>query len=71
MKVFYFSSVMSILSDPDMKMGLCIFSGKVFDAVEQASRDMLQSGSAMTQQVVTHKYVYMFTFSLPGYSVLE
>ena len=70
-KVFYISSVTSIFSDPNMEMGSCKFSGKVFDAVEQASRDMLQSGSTMTQQVVTHKYVYMFTSSLPGYSILK
>jgi hypothetical protein len=33
-----------------------IYAGKLFDAVEKATSDVLESTSLMTQNVVAHKY---------------
>jgi hypothetical protein len=40
---------------------LFCFSGKLFDAVEQTSRDILQSTSVMTKNVVGHRLFFLIS----------
>ncbi len=39
---------------------LFCFAGKLFDAVEKTSRDILQSTSIMTQNVVGHRLMFSY-----------